>query len=91
MNTRNEKKRHVKYMKRGYNQNQRTIRVLWPMIKNLNGKSNDFLFIVLKTLIANRGFSNVYRVKQLVRGFSLETKPDSWGMLIILQVKDFTK
>lgn len=81
MKTRNEKKRCKKFVKRAYNQNVRTIRILWPMIRNLQGKSNDFLFIVLKTLVANRALSNIYRVKQLVRGFFLKTKPVSWSML----------
>lgn len=86
MNTRNEKKRCKKFVKRTYNQNPKTIRMLWPTIRNLYGKSNDFLFAVLKTLIANRSLLKEYKVKQLVRGISLKTKPDSWSMLILVKV-----
>lgn len=79
MKTRNEKSRCKKFAKRAYNQNVTTIRVLWPMVKTLQGKNNDFLSIILKTLVANRALTSVYRIKQLVRGFFLKTKPNSWS------------
>lgn len=80
MKTRNGKRRCKMFVKRAYNQNVSTIRILWPMVKNLQGQTNDFLHIILKTLIANRAITNVYRVKQFIRGFFLKTKPDSWSM-----------
>ncbi|KAJ6639464.1 hypothetical protein Bhyg_12209, partial [Pseudolycoriella hygida] len=79
MKIRNKKIRCKKFLRRGYNKNERTIRVIWPFIKNLEGKSNDFLFIILKALVANRALTSEYRVKQLIRGFFLKSKPDSWN------------
>ncbi|KAJ6646538.1 hypothetical protein Bhyg_01751 [Pseudolycoriella hygida] len=79
--TRSGNKRRKKFVKRAYNQSIATIRILWPLVKKLRGGTNDFLHIVLKTLTANRSLSSVYRIKQLVRGFSLQKKPTSWNAL----------
>lgn len=84
MKTRNEKIHRKKFVKRAYNQNTTTVRVLWPLINNLQGRGNDFLYIILKTLVANRSLASVYRIKQLVRGFLLQNKPDAWSMCIFL-------
>lgn len=48
------------------------------MIWETWNQNNDFLYVILKTIVANSGLSSQKRIKQLTRGLSLDKVPNHW-------------
>lgn len=54
------------------------IKLLWPMVWKTWNQNNDFLYVIIKTIVANSGINSHKRIKQLTRGFSLDKVPNQW-------------
>lgn len=55
--------------------------LIFPMNLETCRESNDFLFVIVKTILENRGISGNVRVQQLLRGIKVQKKPESWNRL----------
>lgn len=64
------------------------IKILFPIIWNIWNESNDCLYKIAKTIVANRGLNGEPIVKKVIRGMYLKEKPKVWDDLAQLQKAD---
>lgn len=62
--------------------------ILFPIIWSTWGKLNDCLYVIVKTIVCNRGLYGNNRIKQVIRGMSLEQKNTGWNRLNTLQLAE---